>query len=815
MARYSFRKAIKALSVGALSAVGVAMGGSAIAQNLIVPDASLGLEEASVIQPFREDVDFILGGARRGENLFHSFEEFNIGKQSGAYFAFPSGFIRNIFARVTGDNVSEISGLLGTLQIFEDQFFQTDANLYFINPNGVIFGENAALAVGGSFSVATAESLLFEDEGSFNTSNPTLPSNLLVVNPSAYLFDSTSIGNVTSRSTRLDPSRISAVSGLSVSTGENITFLGRDVFISGNATSTSGLGAAGGEINIGAVFGEGRVLFNDAKGLIFSDSLERGHVKLDEASISVGANGSGGIRIAGQNITLNSSTLYVGGAAAEDLLREPRILNESAITNETAGSIILEADETIEIKGGGVFNFSYNNGTSGDINIEAGRLTLLSDETLISSTTLGSYNAGSLNINTYSLLVENGAWLSASTFSGGDSGDISIVADNIILKGIGQSGRRSEIYSDVGGRSTGQGGNITIDSDLLQLNNGARISTETAGEGGSGSIFIAAHDITASGGASISSSTVGNGSSGSVLIEAKTANFIGRSEDGSIPSSVLSFVSAEGRSGGINLIIDSLSLQNGAEFSTETSGNASASNILVQAKKILIDDSSMQSAVSGVDTRGNGGNITILAEVLQMRNGGLLLSGTSGIGNGGNILIQARDIEIIGDPARESFSNTAAVTASLPGSRGRGGNIFISSDTLKISMGGGLVSSSLGLGKAGNVGIDTSQVSLSGGDISTSAFPGTGDGGNISIESSDFIILLDDSDIIASSAQGRGGNITFQTPAFFREIKEGFDPDVQSDISDNLDGNDRVDIDATGTVDGVVTEPDMGAALFE
>ena len=83
----------------------------------IVPDATLGAESSQVIrgQQIRGMIsDRIEGGATRGANLFHSFQEFNVGAGRGAYFANPTG-IENILTRVTGGNPSEIMGRLGVL----------------------------------------------------------------------------------------------------------------------------------------------------------------------------------------------------------------------------------------------------------------------------------------------------------------------------------------------------------------------------------------------------------------------------------------------------------------------------------------------------------------------------------------------------------------------------------------------------------------------------------------------------------------------------------------------------------------------------
>ena len=116
----------------------------------IVPDGTLGAE-SSVVTPDVEingiKSDRIDGGATRGANLFHSFQDFNVGEGRGAYFSNPTA-IENILSRVTGSNLSEILGTLGVLG---------DANLFFINPNGIVFGSNASLDVRGSFVGSTAD----------------------------------------------------------------------------------------------------------------------------------------------------------------------------------------------------------------------------------------------------------------------------------------------------------------------------------------------------------------------------------------------------------------------------------------------------------------------------------------------------------------------------------------------------------------------------------------------------------------------------------------------------------------------------------
>ena len=104
----------------------------------IVPDDTLGDESSQVIENFDgQPVEVITGGAQREQNLFHSFQEFNVSEGRGAYFNSPNVDVQNIFSRVTGSNPSEIMGVLGT-------FGESNPDLYLVNPNGIIFGENAS-----------------------------------------------------------------------------------------------------------------------------------------------------------------------------------------------------------------------------------------------------------------------------------------------------------------------------------------------------------------------------------------------------------------------------------------------------------------------------------------------------------------------------------------------------------------------------------------------------------------------------------------------------------------------------------------------
>src|SRR5256714_3016457 len=95
-------------------------------------------------------------GLARGRNLFHSFAQFDIPDGGSATFSGPSS-IHNVLARVTGGTASQINGRLAC---------DIDgANLYLINPAGIVFGANGTLDVRGSFVATTADSVGLADGG--------------------------------------------------------------------------------------------------------------------------------------------------------------------------------------------------------------------------------------------------------------------------------------------------------------------------------------------------------------------------------------------------------------------------------------------------------------------------------------------------------------------------------------------------------------------------------------------------------------------------------------------------------------------------
>lgn len=223
----------------------------------IVPDRTLGTENSRTVSDTINNLpsDRIEGGATRGPNLFHSFREFNVGEGRGAYFANPNG-IANIFTRITGGNPANILGTLGV---------QGKANLFLINPKGIVFGPNARLDLRGSFIGASADSIVFNNGFEFSSANSNAVP-LLAINIPVGLRFRDNPGTIVNASQAIGPTPtlpplpleipVSNKLGLAVDPGQTLGLIGRDIQLNGgNLTAYSG------QILLGSVKSPGVVQF--------------------------------------------------------------------------------------------------------------------------------------------------------------------------------------------------------------------------------------------------------------------------------------------------------------------------------------------------------------------------------------------------------------------------------------------------------------------------------------------------------------------------------------------------------------------------
>jgi filamentous hemagglutinin family protein len=717
-------------------------------QSNIVPDNTLGAESSQVIGNFQSTPrEVITGGAIRQINLFHSFKEFNVSAGREVYFVSPSVDIQNILARVTGNNPSEIFGRLGTSG-------SSNPNLYLINPNGIVFGKDASLDVQGSFVGTTANGVQFGDRGVFSATNPEVAP-LLTVNPSALLFNQIQ-GNagITNRSQATAGKNLIAedVTGLRVPDGKSLLFVGGNINIDGGSIRTYG-----GNTELASLAAPGNVGLNivgDRLSLAVPDGVERAKVSLNNtAEVNVrGANG-GNIKIYARDVNLVGDSKLRAGI--ETGLGTP---------NSQGGNIEINATGTINLTDASFISNTLRKGAIG--------------------------TSGDINITTGSLSLSKNSFLDASTFGQGNSGKVSIVAkDNILLAG------GSDIYSSSEEGSVGNGGSINIQTSSLSLAQGSELNTKTLGQGNAGSININARDtisldgfiettlkdgqpgpiysritsavnpegtgkagdiqiktdsLQSTNGAFISSSTLGKGDAGNIIIDANNIAFDGSS---SIDSKV--FADGVGKGGNIWVNTTNLSLLGGSEISTRVSGKGDAGNIFINARDTIKLDGIVEFSRAGIKSDiltggvGHGGNIEITTGLLSLTNGASIDTGTDGKGNAGNISINAREfisIDGFGEVFTEQFGKV-----NLPTN--------ISSDV-----------SFDGVGKGGNIRINTRELFLNNkGQISADTF-GLGDGGNIFIQASGKIFLSNTNNIdftqisntVSDKAKGNGGTINIQ-----------------------------------------------------
>jgi filamentous hemagglutinin family protein len=812
-------------------------GDGVMAQSVIVPDGMLGAERSVVeVRPTQER---ITGGAVRGINLFHSFGEFNVGAGRSTYFIAPNAGIENILARVTGTNRSDILGKLGTARLVNQSLRISNANLFLMNPNGIVFGPSSSLDVDRSFVSTTANAIGFGDRGTFSATTPTNPQTLLTINPSAYLFSQLPIGNIVVRSGN--------GSRLRVPNGQSLTLLGGDVLLEGGQ-----LDAWGGRIEVGAVGGIGRVEALPTGALNFEVGLLRGDITLIAGvRIDVRRNQGGDIKITADNLRVSDSRLSAG------------IDISGGSGNLRSGDIRLDATGTIEIeKGSGIRNTvaAKLTGNAGDVIISAAALNVIGgsqldasssgigdagnvlvrvrDRVLVEGTSAddqtvsgafsrieetGKGKGGNIQIESGRLEVRNGAQLTASTQGQGDAGNVVIkVRDQAIFQGTKANGQnRSGAFSSVGETGKGQGGNVQIEAGSLEMQGGAQLFTSTRGQGNAGNVLIQVRDrvlfegtsadgqfvssafsrveetgkgkggniqiesdrLEVRNGAQLAASTRGQGDAGNVVIKVRDqVLFQDFSSDGQVASGAFSSVATTGKGQGGNVQIESgsLEMQGGAQLVANTRGQGDAGNVVIKVRDQVLfqgrsaDGQFPSAALSDVDKtgKGNGGNVQIAAGRLEVRDGARLSTRTEGQGNAGNVLIQVRDQVLFqGRSADGRFGSNAFSSVEKTG-EGQGGKIQIQSGSLEIKDGAQLITDTSGIGDAGNVllqvrdrvlfeGTGTNR-QFGSGTFSRVEGTGRGRGGNIQIESGS--LVLQDGAVLTTSTGGQGeaGNIILQ-----------------------------------------------------
>jgi len=662
----------------------------------IIPDATLGAE-SSVVTP-----DVIQGlpssrihrGAIRNNNLFHSFQEFNVGAEQGAYFTNPQG-IDNIFSRVTGSNPSNIFGKLGVLG---------NANLFLMNPKGIIFGANASLDLGGSFLATTASSILFSDRTQFSATPEATPALLSVNLPVGLGFGSTP-GSIINQS-RASISNISTPVGLAVSPGKTLALIGGDVLLNGGIVT-----AAGGKGELGSVQSQGEVSLNSnpqAWAIGYTNVKEFGTIQLSQAAeVNTSGERGGEITVQARSLQLSDKSRLIS-------------LTQGS---QDGGAIAINATDSVTLTGNGNYAETLLRFVSGNL----GSSDLING---VFSFTFGSGAAGDIVVNTSSFLAQNGVFFLTSTFGSGAGGNLTLNASNSVDL------RAASLFAGNAVGSSGNAGALTINTSFFKAQDIALASTSNFGQGEAGSLNVNALQ----------------------LVELVGNNIIIFGNDNIIGTGLFTSSSGDLKGGDLNVQTEKLLITNGANIGSNTIGNGIGGNITINAREStevrgLSPDGRFNSSITAYGL-AQGGNLKITTGNLTIKDIGSI--SVSSQNNAGNLEIVADSIKL---------DNRASISARSIA--GEGGNIRIGTSPLELRH-NSLISATAGLlggnGNGGNVSINTDTlVALENSRIVANAF--NGDGGNIDITTQGRF-FSPDSQISASSVLGVDGVVEVRTLGF-------------------------------------------------
>jgi filamentous hemagglutinin family protein len=690
-------------------------------------------------------------GDRAGGNLFHSFRQFSVPTGGSAYFN-NAVDVQNIFARVTGGNSSNIDGLIRA---------NGTANLFLLNPSGILFGPNARLNIGGSFIGTTANSIRFADGVEFSATHPSEA--LLTVSTLIGLQMGQNPGTITVQNTghRLianrfaPPKRGTTSDGLKVTANHTLGLIGGEIRLEGGV-----LTAPSSHIELGSA-SDGVVNLNLSSpmwGFDYTAVQQLGDIRfLRQALVDASGDPAGSIHLQGRDISLDEGSVA--------------FLN--SLGNQDSGDIIVNASESFELRGVGSYGFTNS---------------------FLQTNSMGNGAGGDLVVSAPQVLLQDGARILAQSASPGTGGNVFInAADSLQLQGI--SSIEPSLYSALGSvaLSAGRGGNVRITTRHLRVQGGTAIINSTRGTGTGGNGVITASElieiigenptITSSlaavsfnrgnasqltvntprlrvqDGGSVVTSTLGVGNAGSLRVNADEIMVSGRGAISGLPSRIgaraeilppnfqqLFHLPAfpTGNSGSLIINTSQLQITDGAIVGVDHAGVGNAGDLRLNADTILLDRAG---SITASTRSGGGGNIDLHTNALTLRHGSTVLATAGEAGNGGQIAIAADTLDLLGN---------SRIGTQAQGS-GNAGTLNLQVDRLTLHQ-GQIGVESQGSGNAGRLTIDANSVQLSHSLINASTQ--TGQGGDVQLQVRDRLQLADQSQILANAQQsGRGGNI--------------------------------------------------------
>jgi filamentous hemagglutinin family protein len=651
------------------------------AQLRVLSDGSLSTQ----VTPTPDGLTFSISqGERIGNNLYHSFQEFSVPINGAAIFT-NDPTVATIFSRVTGGQQSEINGLIRA---------QGNTNLFLLNPNGILFGANARLAIGGSFVGSTADAIEFDNNALFSATEPAPPLLTMSVPTGLQFGSSPSPISVQGVGHNIQGSGQQGILpltptvhpfGLRVANGRTLALIGGDINLQGAV-----LTAPSGQIVLTSVDSDAKVdLITQPQlpswqsfGFNYGDVASFRNIQLTQRSLldisgfGLGF-GSGGTQVAGRQIQIQDGSLILAqnlgtvSGRMIDLFASDRldvigatpsrlrsgIVSETLVGSGQSSSVTIRAGLVNLQNGGSAFTRTYTNFNSGDLRIDANQIIASGvspfDSSIASGIATFSFGAGSAGqvlVNTQNLTLRDGGSLSSPSFGSGAGGTLTLNADTIDIDGMSLRGSPASI--SVATFSSGRGGNVTVNTRRLRIANGGNITGTAFGAGRGGNVNVnAAESIEIAGGFGSVRSSI-NASTLRLPVEFQT---------------LFNSASPTADSGTVFVTTPLLTLEDGAAIGVRNEGSGNGGEITIHAGNIRLRNGVIQA----ITASGEGGEIEINADSLVIRDRGFVNTTARGSGNGGNISINA--------PIIVGFNNGDIIANAV---QGRGGRIEITTNAL-------------------------------------------------------------------------------------------------------------------------------------
>jgi filamentous hemagglutinin family protein len=706
-------------------------------------------------------------GKQVGSNLFHSFGQFSLSHTptpESATFT-PNGStgpISNVIGRVTGGNGSKIDGKI--------QSNVAGANLYLINPNGVLFGPNATVNVLGGFHASTADYVKMSDGAKFQATNPDA-STLSAAPPAAFGFLTPTPRPITLNGSTLGP--VPGTLGL---------VAGPIAIVGGTLTAPAGT------IHVTSVASTGEVPVDPRNTPALTVT------RFGPVDIKGGSKSASTLHVSDPSGLGSGGSVFIRSGA---LTIDASEINGDNYGSGPGGQLVLRGEDQVTLSNSAsVHAVALGSGSGARLTISTAPSGVISaDASTVQTGSTGPGNGGPLTIETGRLTLTHGAGFTSAAQGSGNGGSVAVTAASVLLDGGATLDQSTGIFSTTSGVASG--GSITIVAGELTLHNGAGVLAcagvpactgmplQSSGSGAGGAVDVKVGGaLTVDSGASLGTvaSATGNAGDVSVTVGGSITIDMKLGAETSILDGIGSLTNGNGHAGhagNVSVTAGALTITNAAVISSLTTAAGNSGDVSVNVSGMLSING--LSAAPGFGTgiaadaeqgsSGNAGKVTVNAGTTSIFGGGAITSLTFGSGKGGNVSVTVDGQLTIDGRAAAANSLTGIAADSEAGSTGDAGSVTVKAGALSIvnrgEISSGALAASNGLlastGDAGQVMVTAGTLSIaSGGAIVSNTF-GPGKGGSVSVTADHQLTITGTSGggltgIASNAEQGKTGN---------------------------------------------------------